>query len=446
VSARYRPTLRGTEFRLLLLPALIACTGMLMIVLVPTGRVQWAWSDIWVSLAFAGIVLGMSVSFSVIGFRGDQVILPITATIAVIGLLMMQRLQPDLTAIDPGWAQTAQRQFIYLVAGLFAAWLVVVFAGPLGVVSWLRKYRNTWLLVSLALQAATFVIGTGPAGSGAKLWIAAGPIQIQPSEIVKITLVIYLASYLDDYRDLIGFSWRVGNIELPPIPYLVPMGLMWLASLLTLVVLNDLGSALLFFAVFLSMLYFASGRPVYVAVGTVAFLVACGAAYLAFDRVGIRVQNWLDPWQDPFVTGYQPIQSEYALASGGVLGTGFAQGSPWHIPAVETDYIFSAIGEELGLLGTLAVLTLYFLLVVRGYTTAIRARDGFVQLLAAGLTSIIAFQVIIIVGGVIRLIPLTGITLPFVSYGGSSLLSNLALIGLLLHLSSQPVRGTRGAS
>jgi len=196
----------------------------------------------------------------------------------------------------------------------------------------------------------------------------------------------------------------------------------------------------MFFAMFLSMLYFASGRPVYVAAGSIAFVVACIAAYFAFSRVGIRVQNWLDPWADPFNAGYQPIQSEYAMASGGVLGSGFAQGSPWHIPAVETDYIFSAIGEELGLLGTLAILTLYFLLVVRGFIVAINARDGFVQLLAAGLTSIIAFQVIIIVGGVIRLIPLTGITLPFISYGGSSLITNLALIGLLLHLSSQPKR------
>jgi cell division protein FtsW (lipid II flippase) len=440
MQAGSRPTLRTVELRLLIPPALLAVLGMLMIFLVPTGRVEWSWGDIWVSLAFAGLVLGMSLTFGIRGFRGDQVILPLTATIALIGILMIQRLHPDLTEIDEGYATLAQRQLMFLVAGLAILWLIVMLATPLNVVGWLRRYKYTWLLVSLALQAATFVVGTGPPGSGAKLWISAGPVQIQPSEVVKITLVIFLAGYLDDKRDLIGSSWRIGRIALPPIPYLLPMGLMWLASLLTLVVLNDLGSALLFFAVFLTLLYLASGRALYFAIGTVAFLVACIAAWQAFTRVGIRVQNWLDPWKDPFDLGYQPIQSEYAMASGGILGTGFAQGYPWFIPAVETDYIFAAIGEELGLLGTLAVLTMYFLLVVRGFNVAMRAQDGFVQLLAAGLTSIVAFQVMIIVGGVIRIIPLTGITLPFISYGGSSLLSNLALIGLLLHLSSLPRR------
>lgn len=441
MRARYQPTLRLTEFRLLLPPALLAVVGMLMIFLVPTGRVAWSWSDIWVSLAFAGAVLGMSLTFGIRGFRGDQVILPLVATLSVIGILMIQRLHPDLTALDAGYATLAQRQLLFLVTGLAVLWLTVMLAGPMRVMTWLKRYKYTWLLVSLALQAATFVIGTGPPGSGAKLWIAAGPVQIQPSEIVKITLVIFLAGYLDDKRDLLGSSWQLGRISLPPIPYLLPMGLMWAASLLTLVILNDLGSALMFFAVFLTMLYLASGRPVYVAIGVITFALACFGAWKAFSRVEVRVQNWLDPWKDPFVSGYQPIQSDYALSSGGILGTGFAQGAPWYIPAVETDYIFSAIGEELGLLGTLALLTMYLLLTVRGFTVAMRVQDGFAQLLAAGLTSIIAFQTIIIVGGVIRVIPLTGITLPFVSYGGSSLLSNFALIGLLLHISSLPRRG-----
>ena len=436
---RYRPTIRLTEFNLLIPPALLAIVGMLMIFLVPTGRVAWSWGDIWVSLAFAAAVLGMSITFGLRGFRGDQVILPLTATLAVIGILMIQRLHPDLTALNVGYATLAQRQLLFLVVGLAVLWLIVMLAGPMHVMSWLKRYKYTWLVVSLALQAATFFIGRGP-GDGAKLWIEVGPIQVQPSEIVKITLVIFLAGYLDDKREMLGSSWRIGRISLPPIPYLIPMGLMWAASLLTLVLLNDLGSALLFFAVFLTMLYLASGRPVYVIVGIATFAIACFAAWKSFSRVEVRVQNWLDPWQDPFASGYQPIQSDYAFASGGLFGKGFAQGQPWFIPAVETDYIFSAIGEELGLLGTLAVLTMLLLLALRGFTVAMRAQDGFAQLLAAGLTSIIAFQTIIIVGGVIRIIPLTGITLPFLSYGGSSLLSNFALIGLLLHISSLPRR------
>lgn len=439
MRARYRPTLRLTEFNLLIPPALLAVLGMLMIFLVPTGRVQWTWGDIWISLAFAAIVLGISVTFGIRGFRGDQVVLPLIASLSVLGLLMMQRLHPDLADIDAGYATLAQRQLIYLVAGLAILWLIVMLAGPIRMISWLREYKYTWLIISLTLQAATFFIGSG-VGDGAKLWINVGPVQIQPSEIVKITLVIFLAGYLDDKRDLLGSSWQIGPLALPPIPYLLPMGLMWAASLLTLVVLNDLGAALLFFSVFLAMLYLASGRPVYVVVGLLTFAIASWAAWKSFARVEVRVQNWLDPWADPFDLGYQQVQSDYALSSGGVFGKGFAFGQPWNIPAVHTDYIFSAIGEELGLLGTLAVLTLYFLLAVRGFTIALRAQEGFVQLLAAGLSTILAVQTIIIIGGVTRLIPLTGITLPFISYGGSSLLSNFAIAGVLLHLSSLPRR------
>ncbi len=439
MQSRYRPTFRLIEFNLLLPPILLAILGMLMIFLVPTGRVEWSWGDIWVSLAFAAMVLGISVTFGLRGFRGDQVVLPITATLSVIGLLMMQRLHPDLTAIDSGYAMLAQRQLLYLAAGLIILWMIVVLAGPLKVVDWLKKYKYSWLLVSLALQAATFFIGSS-VGDGAKLWINVGPIQIQPSEIVKITLVVFLAAYLDGKRDLLGSSWNIGPVALPPIPYLLPMGIMWAASLLTLVALNDLGSALLFFSVFLIMLYVASGRMVYVAVGLVTFAAACYAAWKTFTRVEVRVQNWLNPWADPFALGYQQVQSDYALSSGGVLGTGFAQGQPWNIPAVHTDYVLSAIGEELGLLGTLAVLTLFFLLAMRGFLIALRARDGFIQLMAAGLSTILAVQTVIIVGGVVRIIPLTGITLPFISYGGSSLLSNFAIVGLLLHMSSLPKR------
>lgn len=436
----YRPTLRLTELRLLISPALLVVIGMLMIFLVPTGRVAWAWSDIWVSLAFAGAVLVISLTFGVRGFRGDQVVLPLVATLAVLGLLMIQRLHPDLTALNEGYATLAQRQFLFLAIGLALMWCIVVFAGPMNLMGLLRRYKYIWLVLSLGLQAATYFIGTGPPGSGANLWITVGPIQIQPSEVVKLALVIYLAAYLDEQREVLNTGWQVGRFSLPPIPWLVPMGLMWVAALATLVLLNDLGSALMFFAIFMTMLYLVSGRALYVIVGVLSFGLACYGAWMAFSRVELRVQNWLDPWQDPFSAGYQPIQSDYALASGGLLGKGFAQGSPWFIPAVETDYIFSAIGEELGLLGTLAVLTMYLLLVLRGFVIAMRAEDGFAQMVAAGLTSIIGFQTIIIVGGVLRVIPLTGITLPFISYGGSSLLSSFALVGILLHISSLPKR------
>lgn len=435
---RYRPTFRITEFNLLLIPGALAVVGMLTIFLVGRGTVDWSWGDIWVSLAAAGVLIATSITFGIRGFRGDQVLFPITATLSIIGMLMIQRLQPDLVAIDENYGFLAQRHLMYLAVGLVGLWLVVMLSGPLRVHNWLRRYKYTWLLLTLALQAATFFIGTEV--GGARLWIDLGPIQIQPSEISKVTLVIFLAAYLDEKRDLIGSSWRVGRLQLPPIPYLVPMGVMWGASLLTLVALNDLGPALLFFGVFLAMLYIASGRLIYVGVGLATFAAACWLAWTTFSRIEIRVNNWLDPFWDPYGFGYQPVQSDYALASGGLFGTGFGQGYPTFISQVQTDYILSAIGEELGLLGTLALIALYFAFVMRSYAIALRAEDGFVQLCVAGLATSLAIQTIIIIGGVTRLIPLTGITLPFISYGGSSLITNLGVVGLILYMSSLPRR------
>ena len=435
---RYRPTFRITEFNLLLIPGALAIVGMLTIFLVGRGSVDWSWGDIWVSLAAAGALIGTSITFGIRGFRGDQVLFPITATLAIIGMLMIQRLQPDLVAIDEDYGFLAQRHLMYLAVGLVGLWLVVMLSGPFKVQGWLKRYKYTWLLLTLALQAATFFVGTEV--GGARLWINLGPIQIQPSEISKVTLVIFLAAYLDEKRDLIGSSWQVGRLQLPPIPYLVPMGIMWGASLLTLVALNDLGPALLFFGVFLAMLYIASGRLIYVGVGLVTFAGACWIAWMTFSRIEVRVNNWLDPFWDPYGFGYQPVQSDYALASGGLFGTGFGQGYPTFISQVQTDYILSAIGEELGLLGTLALIALYFAFVMRSYAIALRAEDGFVQLCVAGLATSLAIQTIIIIGGVTRLIPLTGITLPFVSYGGSSLITNLGVVGLILYMSSLPRR------
>ena len=425
-----RPTLRFTELQLLVAPSLLAIVGILTIFLVPRRTVEWTWSDIGVSLAYVALVGLVSLSLGLLGFRGDQVLFPITATLSGIGLLMVQRLHPALAAIDPAYASLAQKQLIYLFAGFAILWgSIVVFRR----IDWLRRFKYTWLLLSLGLLGVTMVFGQRI--GGAKLWLSVGPIQIQPSEIVKITLVTFLAAYLSEKRDLIGSSWIIGPLRLPPFSYLLPMGFMWAASLLILVVQNDLGTALLFFGVFLTMLYVASGRLVYVTVGLTTFAVSCWGAYQAFGRIGIRVQNWLDPWKDPVDTGYQQIQSDYALATGGIIGTGLGRGEPNRIPAVHTDFVLSAIGEELGLLGTVAVLALYLLLVMRGFSIGLKTNDGFLRLTSIGFAATLGIQTIIIAGGVVRLIPLTGITLPFISYGGSSLLTNFLILGLLLHIS-----------
>ncbi len=435
---RYRPALRITEFNLLLITAAITIIGSLTIFLVDKGSVEWTWRDVSVGLAAAAAMVAVNVTFALRGFRGDQVLFPVTATLAMLGMLMIQRLTPDLVAINENYSFLSSRHLLYLGVGLVGMWLVVMLSGPLRVMEWLPRYKYLWLLGTLALQAATFFIGTEV--GGARLWIELGPIQIQPSEISKITLVIFLAAYLDEKRDLLAEPWVVGKLRLPPIPYLLPMGIMWGVALVLLVALNDLGPALLFFGIFVVMLYLATGSRLIILVAGGSFLAACWLAWTFFSRIEVRVNNWLDPFWDPYGFGYQPVQSDYALSAGGLMGAGLGQGHPTFISQVQTDYIFSALGEELGLLGTLAILALYFGWVLRSFIIAMRAQEGFVQLCVAGLAASLGIQTLIIVGGVTRLIPLTGITLPFISYGGSSLVTNLAVVGLILYFSSRPKR------
>ncbi len=435
---RYRPSLRLTEFNLLLITAAMTFVGSLMIFLVDQGTVAWTWQDVSVGLAAAAAMLLVNITFSLRGFRGDQILFPITATLAMLGMLMIQRLSPDLEAIGAIEFSLSARHLMYLAIGLVGMWLIVMLSGPLRVAEWLPRYKYLWLIGTLALQALAMVIGTEV--GGARLWIQVGPIQVQPSEISKITLVIFLAAYLDEKRDLLKESWQVGRLKLPPIPYLLPMGIMWGVSLLLLVALNDLGPALLFFGIFVVMLYLATGSRLYVVVFGLSFLAACWLAWTFFSRIEIRVNNWLDPFWDPYGFGYQPVQSDYALSAGGLFGTGLGQGHPAFISQVQTDYIFSAFGEELGLLGALALIALYFSWVLRSFIISIRAQEGFAQLLVGGLAASLGLQTIIIIGGVTRLIPLTGITLPFVSYGGSSLVTNLGVVGIILYFSSRPRR------
>ena len=431
----YRPLPRWTEFQLLIAPALMTIVGLLTIYLAPRNDLLWSWGDVWVSLLYAGLIGGSSIIFSVFRFRSDQLVLPIVATLAGLGLLVIQRLQPDLEALDDRLAGIANRQVFYLTAGL-ALMVGVALFPPL--MPLLRRYKYTALMTSLALLAITFVFGVEVGGS--RLWLYLGPIQIQPSEIVKVTLIIFLAGYLDEKRDLLTGGWRVGRMTLPPLPWLLPLGLMWGASIATVVVLNDLGSGLLFFSIFLVMLYAATARGWYVLAGMLSFAVACAILYQLFGRIAIRVQNWLDPFVDPYDAGFQQIQSDYAIASGGLFGTGLGLGQPWFVSQVHTDYVFAAYGEELGLLGTLAIIALYLLLVLRAFVIGLGTDDGFDRLVAIGIGATIGIQTLIILGGVVRLIPLTGITLPFISYGGSSLLTNFILVGLLLNISNRRTR------
>ena len=279
--------------------------------------------------------------------------------------------------------------------------------------------------------------------NGARLTLSIGPLSGQPSELLKVILVVFLAGYLSENRSLLADeNTQVGPFKLPPIPYLAPMVAMVAIALSIVVVQRDLGAALLFFAVFLALLYVATGRVSYVLGGLALFLVGSVVLYNLFGHVQQRVDNWLDPFADPLGAGFQTVQALYAFARGGLLGVGLGNGLPTiggrlPIPAVHTDYPLAALGEELGLIGLLAILGLYLVVIQRGLRIAAGARDDFRALLAAGLALVVGVQAFIIAAGNLKLIPLTGITLPFISYGGSSLLANAVVVGLLLALSDR---------
>ncbi len=379
---------------------------------------------------YLATVTAIYLSFRFGKFAGDQYLFPVIVLLCGMGLIVAVRLQTDLQEVRGFQIAIGERQLAYLVAGLVLMWGVALFfPNP----AFLANWRYSILFGGIALLAVTAAIGTTV--NGARLWISIGGVQIQTAELVKVALVIFLAAYLSENEQLIGSSWKVSWLDLPPIPYLAPMIVMWGLCLIALVLLNDLGTALLFFLLFLVMLYVASGRSSYVMFGLVAFVGGALLAYYLFDRVQLRIENWIDPWQHAYTGGYQQIQSDYAISSGGIAGVGPGKGQPWQIPEVQTDYVVAVMGEEWGLIGIVTLLGLYAVMTVRGMMISLRAPDSFLRLLAVGLTASLAIQALVILGGVFRLLPLTGVTTPFVSYGGSSLLVSFGIAGLLLRIS-----------
>ena len=349
---------------------------------------------------YLATVVGIFLSFRFGRFKGDQFLLPVIVLLSGFGLIIAVRLQADLQEVRGFQIAIGERQLGFLIAGLLLMWAVAIFfPDP----RFLAQWRYTVLFGGIFLLILTAAIGTSV--NGARLWISIGGVQIQTAEMVKVALVIFLAAYLSENEQLIGSSWRVGWFNLPPIPYLAPMVVMWGLCLVALVLLNDLGTALLFFLLFLVMLYVASGRSSYVLLGLLAFVAGALLAYFLFDRVQVRIQNWIDPWQHPYVGGYQQIQSDYAISSGGIAGVGPGMGQPWQIPEVQTDYVVAVIGEEWGLIGIVTLLGLYAVLMVRGMLISLRTSDPFLRLLAVGLTASLAIQALVILGGVFRLLP-----------------------------------------
>ena len=354
----------------------------------------------------------------------DPVLFPIGGLLAGLGFAVIFRLDGGLAAEQATWLMVA------LVA--FVATIVLIRDDRQ-----LEGLTYTIGLAAVVLLILPVVPGIGTTINGARLWIRIGELTFQPSELGKVLMVLFLASYLTAKRELLAEG--VGRFGLPRAKDLGPMLLAWGASLVVLFAEKDLGASLLYFGIFVVMLWLATGRLSYLAIGILLFAAGAFVGYLVFGHVQLRVDYWMhaiDPGR-PFEQGYgQLAQGWFGMASGGLVGAGLGQGSPWLIPYAETDFIFAAIGEELGFLGTAAVLLLYVALIGRGMRIAMSRTDPFGKLLAAGLTAIFALQTFVIVGGVTRLIPLTGITLPFVSYGGSSLVSNFIILALLVRVSA----------
>jgi cell division protein FtsW (lipid II flippase) len=427
---------RSTELRLLLPVVVLVPLGFAVTHIAQTGTADPG--PLGLAIAYVGLMFGAHLFLRQAGHLGDQLLLPAVAAIGGVGLVMLNRLPQDLLGIDAlgirlGMAAT---QLLWFAVGVSAMLAVAVYFRDDRV---LRHYKYTWALAGAALLVLTFLFGREV--NGARLWLYVGPIGFQPGEAIKIVLVVFIAGYLAEKRALLaGASARLGPLRIPPLPYMLPMLAIFVIVMLIVIVSRDLGTALLFLGIFLTMLFVATGRRSYVLLGMALFVVGSFAAYQVFGHVRVRVDNWIDPFADPSGTGYQTVQALYAFGRGGLFGEGLGQGLPLvsghlPIPALPTDFIFAAVAEELGLVGAFALLALALVVVFRGLRTAMLARDDFSAMLAVGLTISLGLQTLIIAAGNVKLIPLTGITFPFVSYGGSSLLASFVVIGLLLGIS-----------
>lgn len=408
---------RRTTELLLLIAAAFPVTLLYAMYVVTTGAA--------LSFQTLAVPLGLFAAFAAahIGVRifapgADPAILPVVFTLSGIGITFVTRLQPD--------ASLGQVIFLFLGVALMVGTLAVV--KNLEVI---KRYKYVLGVAGIILLVLPMFIGTEIYGS--KLWIKIGGFQFQPGEFAKVLIVLFLAGYLAENRELLSISNRtVLGIKFPRLRLLYPLFIVWGVCLLVVAFERDLGSALLFYTIFLIMLYVATGRVSYVIIGLALLAVGAFGMYQIMSHVQVRVAIWLDPFSDAQNLGYQIVQSLFSLADGGLAGVGIGKGMADIIPVVASDMIFAAIGEEMGLLGGSAVLLLFMLFAVRGLTTAARAKSDLAAFSAAGLTAAISFQAFTIVGGVTKLIPLTGVTLPFMSQGGSSLLASFVIVALLL--------------
>lgn len=398
---------RNTELLLLCLAAVPVL--LLYAMYVVDSSAQLSLSTLGVPLGLFGAFAAAHVAIRFLAPGADSAILPIVFALSGTGITFLTRLAPD----------SAVSQVVWLFLSVAA--MVVVLAVVRDLDS-LADYKYTLGVAGVVLLVLPMIVGTEQNGS--KLWIYIGSFSFQPGEFAKIAITLFLAFYLASNREALSASMRrIGPVTLPRLRMLLPLLVMWGISLLVVVFERDLGSALLFFAFFVIMIYVATGRAGYVVVSLLLLAVGGVACYFLFGHVANRVNIWIDPWSAASSGGYQIVQGLYSLADGGLVGAGIGNGLSTTIPFVQSDFIFAAIGEEMGLLGGSAILILFLLFCVRGLATAARAKSDCSAFAAVGLTCAISIQAFIIVGGVTKLLPLTGVTLPFMSQGGTSLLA-----------------------
>ena len=382
------------------------------------------------AVAVLAIFLSMHFALRVRAPYADPYVLPLVGLLTAIGLIELNRISPRYALDQVIWVGVGGAVFIGVLALMPDHRL-------------LERYRYIIGLTAIGLLVVTMAVGTSINGS--KLWIRVGGGQtIQLGELAKVLVVIFLAGYLRDRRELLAIpTHRRLGVPLPPMRHLAPVIAFVAAALAVVAVLNDFGTALLFVGVFLAMLYLATGRIAYPAIGLGFFAAGSVLVYLAVPRIHDRITGWVNPFGHAQTEGYQLVQSLQALGDGGLFGRGLGRGflltadGRTLIPELRTDFIFSAVAHELGYIGAVGVLIVFLLLASRGISIAAQANDGFSKLLAGGLTAVLALQAFLIVAGIVRLVPLTGVTLPFMSYGGSSVVTNFGLIALLLVVSNR---------
>lgn len=426
---------RNTEAVFVLAGTVLASVGVAMVEFAGGG---WLGADVALTFVSFSLAFGaLHMSFRLWASNANPLILPIATFLAAIGSIEVFRLNPDLAALQRWWLVLAG------VAGATVVWLLRTSG-----VAVLRRYRYLFLAAAMVLLLLPLMPDAWPIHgatvNGSRLWVRIDlpfdirAISFQPGEVAKVFLTIFLASYLADRSEAMStVSRKVGPFNLPEPRHLGPVMVAAGVAFAVLVYQRDLGASLLLFGLFIGMLYAATGRGFYLGTGLALTAAAGVVAYSMFSHVQVRISAWIDPFADYTGSGYQTAQGLFAMGSGSLTGSGLGLGRPDLIPAAATDFMFAAVAEELGLAGSIAIITAYAFLVAVGFGIALRSRDRFRKYLSAGLTILIGLQSLLIIAGIVRLFPLTGITLPFMSYGGSSLLASALIAALLGRISHE---------